>query len=118
MSIFIDTGDFDADKYPIPPKRVEPSETECVHTSMPQASNYFAWYEWCEQASKTHRQITCPRCGCWAIWWPKKEAIAYNRARQKEIREFAKAYLKQFGPTGEQRYKQELKEARKRGEIE
>lgn len=115
-AIFIDTGDFDESAFPIPPKRVEPSAEVCNHTPTPHG--YFAMYEWAERAMKTHRQIRCPRCGLLHIWLPKAEAKAYEKQQAKEFREFNKMMQKRWGPTGEQRYKQELKAAHKRGEIE
>lgn len=114
-SINIDTGDFDESAYPIPPKRVEPSAEVCNHT--PHPTLYHAHYEWMERASKTHGQIRCPRCGNWSIWLPKAEAKIINARDRQEEREIARMVKKQF-PSANQRYKQELREARKRGEIE
>lgn len=88
----IDTGHFDESRYPIPPARVEPSATECVHTPCPEG--YHARYEWAERAMKSHRQVRCPHCGRWAIWLPKKEAAEINKRDSAEARRIAKAYEK------------------------
>lgn len=94
--IHIDTGDFNEERYPIPPKRVERSEKECVHTPQPPRGDYFAWQEWAHRASKSHSQITCPVCGRWEIWLPKKEAQAIRRQDAKESKAFAEAYNRDF----------------------
>jgi phage FluMu protein Com len=88
------TSDFDEEKYPIPPKHVERSVEVCNHTPMP--SGYTAWDEWARQASKTHRQVHCPRCGTLSIWLPKAEANAINRKEAREAKAFAAAYLADF----------------------
>lgn len=76
------TGDFDPDKYPIPPTPIEPSRTECRHTPVP--ASYHSWYEWCEQASKTCRCVRCPRCGLFKIWMLKADAKAYEKRQREE----------------------------------
>ena len=80
--IYLTTGDFDEEKFPIPPKRVKPSAKVCNHT--PHPTLYHAQYEWTERAAKTHSQIRCPRCGLWAIWLPKAEAKVINAKDRKE----------------------------------
>lgn len=92
----ITTGDFDAERYPIPPKPVKfPSPVgACVHTPCPET--YHAGYEWAEQAMKTHRQVRCPTCGLWAIWLPKAQAKHVNREWEKESRRVSRAYQKYF----------------------
>ncbi len=86
----LDTSDFDNERYPIPPKRVERSVSKCVHT--PQPEGYNEWREFARLASRTHRQVRCPRCGLWQVWLPKAEAKAINRADDKAAREFCEAY--------------------------
>lgn len=76
--------DFEA--YPIPPKPVRPSAKKCNHTLDP--PGYTHWHEWAEKASKTHRQVRCPRCGLFAIWMPKAQAKAHEkRELEKAIAE-------------------------------
>ncbi len=83
----IDGGYFDEQKYPLPPKQVEPIAERCNHTPCPDGvGDYFGWQEWAEQAAKTHEQIRCPRCGLWAIWLPKHEARAINKVAAAEER--------------------------------
>jgi len=72
----------------LPPVRVERSATQCIHT--PQPSSYLAWHEWAGKASKTHRQVKCPRCGKWAIWLPKAEARKVNAADRAADRRIVK----------------------------
>jgi len=79
--IFIDTSDFDETLYPIPPIRIERSAKECIHTPTP--PGYAEHHEWMQKASKTHSQIKCLHCGLWAIWLPKKEALAIRRKDAK-----------------------------------
>lgn len=88
------TGHFDTDLYPIPPKLIEPSDTECVHT--PQPDGYNEWHEWARMASKTHAQISCPRCGRLRIWLPKAAAKEINKRQRAEQREFNKRFQKDF----------------------
>lgn len=76
------TGDFDAAKYPIPPAIITPTADQCIHTPTPEG--YASWFEWCEIASKKHRQVRCPRCGKFEIWLPKKMATEYEARVQAE----------------------------------
>lgn len=47
-----------------------PTNPNCQpHT--PEPTGYFAWHEWAERMTKTHKQIRCPGCGLWAIWTPR-----------------------------------------------
>lgn len=92
--VCLTTSDFDEERYPIPPKRVVPSMTECNHTPMP--DGYLQWHEWARQAHKTHRQIRCPKCGGLSIWLPKAEATEINRRDAKERAEFLRGYRRYF----------------------
>lgn len=84
----ISTSDFDHDKYPIPPKLIEPSEQECCHTPMPEGYN--ERIEWVNKVSRTHAQVLCPRCGLWAIWLPKLQAKHRNKKHRDEMKAFLK----------------------------
>lgn len=88
------TGDYDGEKYPIPPLPIVPSKSECRHTPIPEV--YHSWYEWCERASKTHAQVRCPRCSRWAIWLPKAVAKEINKRAAAEEREVAKLVKRQL----------------------
>jgi hypothetical protein len=90
--VFLDGGWYDEAKYPIPPAPVEPCATECRHTAVPDL--YHEWQEWCEVASKTHRQVRCPACSLWAIWMPKAEADAYERRVMAEMKARSDAVVK------------------------
>jgi hypothetical protein len=61
----------------------------CVHT--PQPEGYLQWHSWADQASKTHAQIKCEKCGLWQIWLPKAQARAINKRRLAELNEFLKS---------------------------
>lgn len=91
---YIDTSDFDEERYPIPPKPITPSATECVHTPHPEG--YMQHHEWMRMASRTHSAIRCPHCGLWAVWIPKLQAMEINKAEAKAARAVSKAYQKHF----------------------
>jgi hypothetical protein len=109
--MILDTGDYDEEKFPIPPMATVPSSTECKHTPVP--SGYVEHMEWMEEAYKRgFRQVTCPRCGLWAIWLPKAEAKAINDRHRALAREIAKAVKREY-PSADSKYRAELTAARK-----
>lgn len=73
----------------LPPKRVERSRTQCVHTPCPEG--YLQWHAWADAASKTHAQVKCPCCGRWSVWLPKAEARAVNSSDRKAANEMMAA---------------------------
>jgi hypothetical protein len=85
----LDACDIDRQKHPIPPQRVKLSHDECVHTPCPEG--YLQWHEWARQASKTHAQVKCERCGLWAVWLPKAEARAINKSRLEALNRWLKS---------------------------
>lgn len=62
------------------------TERPCDEDHTPDPDGYCEWHEWAEEMSKTHRQVTCPRCGLWAIWLPKAEAKVINDKRKADFR--------------------------------
>lgn len=108
-AIYITTGYFDEELYPVPPVSIEPSANECRHTPVP--TLYHAWYEWCELACKTHEQIRCPRCGLWSIWLPKAIAREINKCAEKEERELAKFVKRQMASELRQKARRLTREA-------
>ena len=88
--IFIDTSDYDLERFPIPTVRIEPNPSECRHTPTP--DGYNQWEQWAQDATKAgFRQVTCPHCGRWEIWLPKDEAKKINDLKKKQEREMARA---------------------------
>ena len=44
------------------------------HTVSP--DGYVAFFDWCKEMSKTHKQRKCKSCGFFVIWEKKKVRIA------------------------------------------